>query len=103
MKRISIYKLIPIIVGVMLILGIFSLPSDYYLLLRWVVTLGLSFYIYKSLEKYDEINVVVLVFIIILFNPIIPFYLKKDVWTMIDIFSGGFLLWNSGLKLSFKD
>lgn len=78
--------LIPsIILSIMLILAIPRLfPYGYYRILRWIV-LGGSIYIsFKAYETKRIYWIYIFAFIAILFNPLAPIYLKKNVWIIID-------------------
>jgi hypothetical protein len=85
------YKLIPKILGGLLILGVLPLPYIYYELLRVVVFFGLITYIYFSLRNKEKIVLPVLGLITVVFNPIIPLELSNMSWMVIDGFSGVFL------------
>ena len=72
----------------LLLLGLADLPIGYYTLLRTVVCLASCLLIYKHYDEKGRINLAVGVFgaIALLFNPIIPIYLReRDVWAVIDI------------------
>ena len=69
----------------MLLLAIPKLPYGYYILLRWVVTISALFSGWVAYDFEDKFWVFVMGGIAILFNPIIPVYLTKDIWVVIDI------------------
>lgn len=74
-----------LISGVILFLAIGNHPSSYYTILRWVVfcTSFYSGWVFSKLEKHSWSW---LFFIVgILFNPIIPVYLDRLTWQIIDI------------------
>ena len=72
-----------------LILSIFNMPYGYYTLLRLIVTIGSGAYCIQFLEKKNMNMVYLFGFIAILFNPLIPVYLNKDTWLIIDLIVGG--------------
>lgn len=78
-------KYLCIICGVLLLIAIPSwLPYGFYTFLRLVIcaaSIYLTFTFYKS-----KLNGWMLVFgsIALLFNPIIPVYLSKEIWVVID-------------------
>lgn len=81
-------KWLSIASGVLLILGIPSFwPYDYYILLRWVITISSVI----SAISFNESKLTgwVLTFsaIAILFNPLFPVYLNKGTWVGIDLIS----------------
>ena len=65
------------------------MPYGYYTLLRLIVTVGSVAYCVQFLEKKNMNMVYLFGFIAILFNPLIPVYLNKDTWLIIDLIVGG--------------
>ena len=57
----------------------------YYQFLRWIV-LGVGAYsTYLAYNSENKIWMWAFALITLLFNPIIPFYLSKDMWQVIDV------------------
>jgi len=75
--------------AVFLFIAIFALPYGYYTFLRLVVT-GVSFYVAFGLLKKENVNFWVILFIGLLFNPLIPIHLSKDIWMLINIIAGSY-------------
>lgn len=73
--------------GVMLILAIFKLPYEYYNLLRLVVSIGGGVFSYQQFIKGRADWGISFTVIALLFNPIFPIYLSKDVWIILDLIS----------------
>ena len=71
----------------LLIIAIFKLPYGYYTFLRWIVFISSGYSAYISFLNQKNIWVIILGILAIIFNPIIPIYLKKETWIIIDIFS----------------
>ena len=77
----------------MLFLAILPMPSEYYWLLR-VAICGISiYYLLDKKEDYKDFAKWAFVFMIIIFNPIFPFYFGKLKWAVIDAVCGLFFLW----------
>ncbi len=74
-----------VIVIIFLLGALGSWPYSYYQFLRWLVLGigGYSAYLAYNYEK--KIWAIIFGVIAILFNPIIPFYLSKDTWQIIDV------------------
>ena len=68
----------------MLILAIPRLPYGYYIFLRWVVSATALFSVWAAYECKRKSWVFVMGGVAILFNPIIPVYLTKETWIVID-------------------
>jgi hypothetical protein len=81
--------LIPaVIAAVILLLALAPWPYGYYQLLKFVVC-GAAGYIAFTAYSWKKIWAMWLFgFIAILFNPLIPIYLSREVWQPIDIICG---------------
>jgi hypothetical protein len=85
----------PIVVYVavgMLWIGAAPLPYGYYTLLRLVVTIVFVWAAYVAFQRKRNILPYAYGLLALLFNPIIPIYLDKVLWAVIDFVTGLFLL-----------
>jgi len=98
-KATEVYFTIWIIPIIMLFVALLDLPYGYYTLLR-IIVCGCSGYLaftaYNVSQK-ATLWVFILGGIALLFNPIIPIHLSKELWTIIDpivafIFVGHFIM-----------
>lgn len=81
-------KYLMYIVAAILFLGIFELPYDYYVLLRWIVGCSAFIVSYKYFStKLTKLGLTYLL-IGLLFNPLFPVYLSKSTWVPLDLISG---------------
>jgi hypothetical protein len=81
-------KQILLIPGIFLcIVPFFKFPYGIYTLLRIVVTLSSAFIIYDNYKKINNVNPTIVIFSIILlvFNPIFPIKLNRELWLPIDL------------------
>ena len=78
-------KTIRYFVGAILLLAIADLPYGYYTLLRIIVTIVAGITAFIASEQENQFWMILFGAIAILFNPIIPIYLDKDVWVVIDV------------------
>ncbi len=86
-----------VIVAVMLLGAVAPLPYGYYQLLRWV-TCGVGVFIAVEAYRWGKIWATWLFGIVaVLFNPIIPIHLTKEIWQPIDL--GCALLFSLSLLL----
>jgi len=83
-------KLFWYIPAALLFLGIFSLPYDYYTLLRVIVFISALYIMSQNKNEW----LYVFLGIAILFNPVLPIYLSKGIWIPIDIIVGILYLFN---------
>lgn len=89
MKKYPLKVLIPAVIAApMLFVAVANLPYDYFILLRWVVTVCAVIILYAALEKEDNTWMVIMGAVAILFNPIWPVHLTKSIWIPIDIAAG---------------
>jgi len=77
-----------IIIAILLIIAIFPISEyGYYIFLRWIVCLSSVFFAYLAYQVGKKYWAWIMGIIAVLFNPIIPIYLKKEIWGPIDIIS----------------
>ena len=78
--------LIPSLIAVaMLLISLADLPYGYYQLLRFVIC-GVAVYVAYTAYNWQKIWVVWLFgFVALLFNPLIPIYLSREIWQPIDV------------------
>ena len=81
-------KLIYIVVAVLCIIAVFPLPYGYYTFLR------ISVSIVGCIAAFDLVNKgnplwVIFAGVVVLFNPIIPIHLSRDIWFFIDLIVAG--------------
>jgi hypothetical protein len=79
------------ILGVLLLIGVFPLPYDYYIYLRTVIMIGTLYLLVRDWKESDSQTKVVLIVITLLFNSLSPIYLTKTIWVVIDIVSSLYL------------
>ena len=85
----KIEKMPVIIVIVMLLLSLFPLPYGFYTLLRLVAT-GCSIYIAVKVRKMKDSRLFfIMLFIALLFNPLIPIHFDRSLWAVIDLIVAG--------------
>jgi hypothetical protein len=88
----NFYKYFLIIPIIMLFGALAQWPYGYFILLRWVVSIGAIIVVIYAFDKNIDWAKVVFIFIVILFNPIAPIYLTREIWIPIDIVIGIFFI-----------
>lgn len=78
---------IPALIAVVLLVIALAngLPYGYYTFLRWVVTAAAGYVAWVAHEREDLPWMWAFGAIALLFNPIAPVYLDKEIWTILDI------------------
>ena len=69
----------------MLLWSLADNPYAYYQIQRWVICGISSYFALQYYEKHVSIWLWVFICIAILFNPIAPIYLNREIWSIIDI------------------
>ena len=83
-SRISIKP--PTIISIaMLLLALIPLPIGYYTLLRIVVCLTAAFLAWNSYEAHKTSWMWTMGVVALIFNPLIPLYLGRELWIFVDI------------------
>ena len=72
---------------VFLLAALINWPYGYYTLLRWVVCVSSVVIAYHAHASGSSWAVWLFGFLAILFNPIAPIHLSREVWTLIDLAS----------------
>ena len=93
-KELIKYKnIVSVISIVLLLLAIPAIwPYGYYVFLRWVVAASAVFLIWIANKLREQKWLGLMVVVAILFNPIIPIYLTKEIWVFIDLIVAGIFL-----------
>lgn len=73
-----------VISAIMLLLAIPSWAYGYYVLLRWMVTASAVFLVYIAYNLKNKFWFFLMAIIALLFNPLAPVHLDKQVWVVID-------------------
>lgn len=87
------YKIL-IAVSILLFLAAFPLPYGFYTFIRIAVSGCSGYIVYHGLSKGNKDAILWLfAFIAILFNPIAPIYMSKEVWVIADLLASGLFAW----------
>jgi len=74
-----------------------DLPYGYYQILRWVVCACACFGAFVGMEKERHGWMGTFAVIAVLFNPILPIHLSRELWQPIDVIAGIVFLCSLGL------
>jgi membrane-bound ClpP family serine protease len=84
-KTIIKYKnIVSVISTIMLLLAMADLPYGYYNSLRLVITASAIFLVWIAYKLKREFWLFSMGIVALLFNPIVPIYLDKEIWVIID-------------------
>lgn len=93
-NSLKIFFLIPIII--LFIAPVFKFPYGFYTFLRLVIFISSCFIVYEIFKTFKKININIIIFslILILYNPIIPVYLSREIWLPINFVTAFFYIYN---------
>ena len=96
----KIMKVICIILGLILLLGMLALPYNYYIFIRFATFSVCLKNLYVSFTKYKKgfkVSLIIVLFMfsaLIIWNSFMPIHMTKTVWAIFDgIYGLGFLLY----------
>jgi|GEM_PF-6063358 len=97
-----IKRIICFILGFVLLIGVLSLPYNYYIFLRFCTLIACLFFIacmfkdYQAGWKPNLLIVILILSALIIFNPIMPMHMEKVTWAWYDgIYGICFLLYGA--------
>jgi hypothetical protein len=74
---------------IVLIVALLPFPSEYYRMLRLVVTASTGYIIYLQLKHLQmSLGLLFIIAVCILYNPIIPIHFVKEIWNYLNLLSG---------------
>ena len=83
--------------GMLLIVApLISFPYGFYIFLRLIVTITAVYIIFDTYKNFKSINETIIIFsiIAILYNPIIPVHLTREIWLPINFVTAGIYFFN---------
>ena len=82
--------ILPLIIAVILFISIAELPYGFYTVMRIIVPLLSAIYLFFSYMLKDKFDLMLIpnILIVVLWNPIIPVYIDKETWVVIDAIAG---------------
>ena len=88
----NIERIIKIILAGLLFLCLLEMPYGFYQLVRMVALIGFSVLAYQSYNN-GYVNMSILYLgLAILFQPVIKIYLGREIWNVVDLIVGGYLV-----------
>lgn len=94
-----IVKIIKIILAILFFICLANMPYGYYELVRFVALVGFAILAYYANEKDNKVEVIILVALAILFQPLFKIAFGRNLWNIIDVIVGVSLLLSLVLPL----
>lgn len=81
----KVINIISIISIVLLVIAFFNNPYSYYITLRWLITILTLATIFITLQEELTLILYLNAAIPIIYNPIFPIHLTRDIWEVINV------------------
>lgn len=85
-------KYIKLILSALFLLCLAPMPYGFYSLIRFVAMIAFAIYAYVYYEKKNNKLAIVFLSLAILFQPLLPIYLGRMLWNIIDVIVAIFLV-----------
>lgn len=85
-------KYIKLILSALFLLCLAPMPYGFYSLIRFVAMIAFAIYAYAYYEKKNNKLAIVFLSLAILFQPLLPIYLGRMLWNIIDVVVAIFLV-----------
>lgn len=80
------YKYLGLTCGILLLIAIPNwLPYGFYIIIRWIISVASVLLALNFKDNKNQKLSFTFWAVAILFNPIIPIYLNKDIWVLVDL------------------
>lgn len=77
-------KLLKLLLIAILVIATLPLPYGYYQFLRVLVSFTLTYDFILNRKNLQYNVILIYIIVIIIFNPVFPIYLNRELWVMID-------------------
>lgn len=81
-------KIIKIILAILFFVCLADLPYGYYQFVRFAALVGFVILAYQATERNDKREIIIYIFLAILFQPIFKIALGRQVWNIVDVIVG---------------
>jgi hypothetical protein len=85
-------KYIKLILSALFLLCLAPMPYGFYSLIRFVAMIAFAIYAYVYYEKKNNKLAIIFVSLAILFQPLLPIYLGRTLWNIVDVIVAIFLV-----------
>lgn len=85
-------KYIKLILSTIFLLCLAPMPYGFYSLIRFVAMIAFAVFTYSYYEKKDNKLAIVFLSLAVLFQPLLPIYLGRVLWNIVDVIVAVFLI-----------
>jgi len=92
-NSVGFFLLIPVFL--LILAPLISFPYGFYTFLRLIITISAAVIIFHNFKIFGEFNEISILFgiILILYNPIIPVHLSREIWLPINLITSGIYIY----------
>lgn len=87
-----INKIIKVILAILFFVCLFDMPYGFFQLVRFAALIGFAILAYNSNEQGNKTEAIVFACLAILFQPLIKIALGREIWNIVDVVTGIFLI-----------
>lgn len=85
-------KYVKLVLSTLFLLCLAPMPYGFYSLIRFVAMIAFAIYAYVYYEKKNNKLAITFVSLAILFQPLLPIYLGRTLWNVVDVAVAVFLI-----------
>ena len=85
-------KILKIGLALMLFFCLAKMPYGYYQLVRFISFILFAIFAFDAIQKEKEADVLIYIILALLFQPFLKIPLGRDLWNIVDVVAGLFLL-----------
>ena len=85
-------KYIKLILAALFLLCLADMPYGFYTLVRFVAMIAFAVFAYSYYEKKDNKLAIAFLSLAVLFQPLLPIYLGRTLWNIVDVIVAVFLI-----------
>lgn len=93
-----IEKIIKAILAILFFICLANMPYGYYQFVRFLALVGFAFLSYRSYEKNDKVLTFIFAALAILFQPLLKISLGRQLWNIVDVVVGIWLITSIFIK-----
>ncbi len=90
--NLNISKIIQIVLAILLFICLLDMPYGYFQLVRFLAMVGFSYLAFIAYEANDRNKAYIFIALAILFQPLLKIALGRDIWNIVDVVVGIWLL-----------
>jgi len=87
-------NIVKLVLAILLFLCLVDMPYGFYQFVRFSAMIGFGILAYQAREQGKQVDMIVFGSLALLFQPLIKIALGRDMWNLVDIIVGVYLLFS---------